>query len=68
MSNTFIAYADIANRDDETDLPLYWSNTLGWTDESHASLFTEDEAQSHHPPMGTRVVQVPVKVTFPLDL
>lgn len=68
MPIKFYAFVDLANRDEETDLPLYWSDDQGWVDESHASLFCEHDALHMRPPMGEQVRKIAVRVHFPIDL
>lgn len=64
----FIAYADVVNRDEETDLPLWWSNADGWGWAGNATLFTESEAARMSPPVGKKVIAVAVDVQFPIEL
>lgn len=68
MTITFYTWADLENRDEETALPLYWSDNLGWVDESHASLYPEHLIDRLGWPTGQMVVQIPVTVKFPCDL
>lgn len=66
VTATMVAFADLANRDDETGLPLFWSNELGWVSEADATLFTESEAQILPLPLGMEVAALNVRVEFPV--
>lgn len=38
--------------DDETNEPLYWSNTFGWSSRECAEIFTDGEMRSVNLPLG----------------
>jgi hypothetical protein len=52
-------------RDDETNEPLYWSNTDGWVDKASAARFTQHERDTVSLPIGGEWVEAGATIPAP---